>query len=76
MTEFDIKAYLGNLTSHVMFEYNGYSCGVDPLAHDNFDMWYGDESMTAHSIDEVMTTKFFDGKSLDDILDDITELEY
>lgn len=76
MTEFDIKEYLGNLTSHVMFEYNGYSCGVDPLAHDNFDMWYGDESMTAHSIDEVMTTKFFDGKSLEDILDDITELEY
>ena len=27
-------------------------------------------------IDEVMTTKFFDGKSLEDILDDITDLEY
>lgn len=76
MTEFNMKEYLGNLTSHVMFEYNGYSCGVDPLARDNFDMWYGDESMTAHSIDEVMTTKFFDGKSLENILDDITDLEY
>ena len=32
--------------------------------------------MTAHSIDEVMTTKFFDGKSLENILDDITDLEY
>ena len=76
MTEFNMKEYLGNLTSHVMFEYNGYSCGVDPLARDKFDMWYGDESMTAHSIDEVMTTKFFDGKSLENILDDITDLEY
>ena len=27
-------------------------------------------------IDEVMTTKFFDGKSLEGILDDITDLEY
>ena len=54
-----MKEYLGNLTSHVMF-----------------DMWYGDESMTAHSIEEVMTTKFFDGKSMEDILDDITDLEY
>lgn len=76
MTDFNMKNFLWNLTSHVMFEYNGYSCGVDPLAHDVYEMWYGDESMTAHSIDEVMNTKFFAGKSLSDILDDITDLEY
>lgn len=39
-------------------------------------MWYGDKSMTAHSIEEVMDTKFFDGKSLEDIWDEITDLEY
>lgn len=60
MTDFNIKEYLGGLTSHIMFEYNGYSCGVDPLSLDKFDMWYGDKSMTAHSIEEVMETKFFD----------------
>lgn len=76
MMDFDIKTYLDDLTSHVTFEYNGYSCGVDPLARDNFDMWCGEKNMTAHSIEEVMTTKFFDGESLEDILDDITELEY
>lgn len=76
MTYFNIKEYLGGLTSHVMFEYNGYSCGVDPLSLDKFDMWYGDKSMTAHSIEEVMETKFFDGESLKDIWNDITDLEY
>ena len=76
MTDFNIEEYLDNLTSHVTFEYNGYLCGVDPLAHDNFDMLYGDVSITAHSIEEVMTTKFFGGKALSDILDDITDLEY
>ena len=34
------------------------------------------EDLTAHSIEEVMETKFFDGKSLEDIWDDITDLEY
>ena len=76
MMNFNIKEFLSNLISHVTFEYNGHSCGVDPLASDNFDMWCGDNTMTAHSIDEVMTTKFFDDKSLEDILDDITDLEY
>lgn len=75
MTDFNIKEYLGGLTSHVMFEYNGYSCGVDPLSLNQFEMWYGNQSMTAQSIDEVMTAKFFDGNSLEDILDDITDLE-
>lgn len=50
--------------------------GVNSLSLNEFDMWYGDKSMTAHSIEEVMDTKFFDGKSLEDILNDITDLEY
>lgn len=29
-----------------------------------------------HSIEEVMDTKFFDGKSLEDIWDDVADLEY
>lgn len=76
MMDFNVKEYLGNLTSHITFEYDGKACGVDPLSLDKFDMWYGDKSMTAHSIEEVINTNFFDGKSLEDILDDITDLEY
>lgn len=76
MTDFNVKKYLENLTSHIMFEYDGKNCGVDPLSLDKFDMWYGDKSMTAHSIEEVTDTKFFDGKSLEDIWDEITDLEY
>lgn len=76
MRDFNIKEYLGNLTSHVTFEYNGYSCGVDPIAIDWFDMWYGDENITVDSIEAVMTTKLFNGKALEDILDDVTDLEY
>lgn len=76
MTITEVKDYLKHLTSHVLFEYNGQSCGVDPLSRNKFDIWYGSKGTTVSSIDEVMTIKFFDGKSLTDIWDDISELEY
>lgn len=68
--------YYDNLTSHVTFCYNGYDCGIDPLAKDEFNMWYGTDEMTVDSIDKVMDINFFDGKSLKDIWSDITELEF
>lgn len=76
MTSRDIKKHLEELVGCVTFEYAGYSCGVDPLAHDNFDMWYGTKEIKANSIDEVMETKFFDGKSLAEIGNDIYHLEW
>lgn len=76
MTSFNIKKYLDHLIGCITFEYNGYSCGIDPLAHNNFNMWCGSKEYKARSIDEVMKTKFFDGKALKNIINDITELEY
>ncbi len=76
MTSSMIKKRLDGLIGCVTFEYKGHPCGVDPLAHDDFNMWYGNLAFKARSIDEVMTTKLFDGKSLTDIANDITDLEY
>ena len=54
MTIAEVKDYLANLTSHVTFCYNGYDCGIDPLATDEFSMWYGNDELTVDSIDKVM----------------------
>lgn len=67
MTALEIKNYLADLVSHLTFNFNNKDCGIDPLAKDNYEMWCGDNIMTAKSIDEVMNTLFFDGKSLNDI---------
>lgn len=75
MTITEIKDYLANLNGHVTFCYNGYNCGIDPLATDEFDIWYGNDEMTVNSVDKVMTVNFFDGKSLKEIWNDITELD-
>ena len=71
----DVKKHIGSLCSHITFEWNNKECGIDPLALDEFDMWYGEKTMTAKSIEEVMTADFFDGYSLENILDDAINIE-
>ncbi len=76
MTISEVKNFLDHLTGHIMFAYNGYACGVDALSKTSFDMWYGSNVCNAKSVDEVLHVKFFDGKSLTDIWDNVTEVEY
>lgn len=67
MTTLEVKNYIESLVSHLTFKLNNKNCGIDPLSKNNFEMWCGENSMTAKSIDEVMNTVFFDGKALNDI---------
>lgn len=70
-----IKDRINELCSVVTFDYNEKSCGVDPFSNDNFDMWYGKKTQNVKSIDEVMNDKFFDGKSLTEIIDKIKNID-
>ena len=76
MTLLDLKQHLTSLIGHVTFGYNGCSCGIDPLAADEFDMWYGDNDIVCDSIESVMENELFDGKTLKDIWDEIADLDY
>ena len=76
MNILEIKKYLEELNGHITFEYNGFLCGVDPLSRSSFDMWYGNNTINVTSIDEVINSNFFDGKSLKSICSDITELDF
>ena len=71
-----IKERINELASHFTFEYQSLSCGVDPFSQNEFDLWCGDNNRTAKSIDEVMTTPFFNGKSLSEIADDIEIIDF
>lgn len=71
-----LKQIVLDVFSHVTFEYNGQNCGIDPFSLTEFDIWYGDKVETVNSIDRVMDTPIFDGKSLSEIIGDITELDY
>lgn len=64
MTADEIQTYLTKVVSHLTFTYQGKNCGIDPFSPTDFDMWFGDEEMNAKSIEEVMDTDFFGGKSI------------
>lgn len=66
---------IDSLIKHVLFDYKGISCGVDPFSHHEYDVWYGKKCETMKSIDEVMNKPFFDGKSLSEIAPEIQNVE-
>ena len=75
MTAIELRDRIKSLCTHVLFDYNGKECGVDPFNAKHFDMWYGDTFMEPHSIDEVMKTPFFGGKALENIVDQLENVE-
>ena len=58
------------------FTYNGFPCGVDPFSQNDYDVWYGDNLVKMNSIDEVINSKFFDGKTLKEIFPYIEIIAY
>lgn len=67
----ELYDYINAHVSHVIFEYNGKNCGIDPFSNTNFDVWYGDKIEKMTSIEDVFHSPFFDGKSLADIIPEI-----
>lgn len=68
----EIKERIDEMAGAFLFTYNGRNCGVDPISHTHFEMWYGEDDMVAKSIDEVMTAPLFGGKCLNEIASDST----
>lgn len=68
--------HIANLIGCVQFDYNGYSCGVDPIGHTGYDVWYGNTVVTVTSVEDVLCTTIFNGKTLLDIWDDLTQFDY
>lgn len=75
MSANEIRKYVESMCSHLTFEFEGKTCGVDPLAPDYFDMWCGEDVMTAKTVDEVMRVPFFNRQSLEKIVNKIENVE-
>lgn len=75
MTAKQIKDRINEICTIFEFDYKGKNCAVDPFSKSSFVMWYGDNDYIAHSIDDVMSVKLFDGKSLTEIVDEIENVD-
>ena len=75
MSATDLKNRIESLVSHILFEYEGLSCGIDPINAGCIDLWCGEDSVRCKSVEEAMTIPLFGGKSLSDICQ-TTAFEY
>lgn len=76
MTADDVKNRIKEICNCFQFEFKEKLCGVDPFSCEDFDMWFGEDYMKATSIEEVMGTKFFDGKALNEIVNEIKIIDW
>lgn len=74
MTIDKLKQLLIETNTHILFEYNGKECGIDPFVT-HYVLWYGDVDTDVKTLDEVVNAKIFDGKALVEIISDTQEWE-
>lgn len=81
MTVAEIRNRFDEFCNIFTFQYRGKNCYFDPISrHDKwiYDVMCGDKSeqMSFDSLDAVLTTPLFWGKSLSEIAKDITITEW
>ncbi len=69
MTRQVLKEEILSLTRDIQFEYKGVNGLIMPYSDDDFMLCYGDNSKSYTNIDDVMSDKFFDGMSLNELCD-------
>ncbi len=62
--------YIENIGSDISFTYNDKGCSVCATS-EYFSLAYNEESIRVDSIDDVKTTKWFDGKCLNEIYKEV-----
>lgn len=77
MTQYKmIRDYIDSGASMLTFQYRGKEGQIDPYGPTEFLLWFEGEERTVHSLDEVMNTPFWDGKSLAEIAEEVTDITW
>ena len=68
----ELRALVETLLYDIEFVYNGKPGSICPLAEDFFALACGDMFINVTTVDEVFSAPFLDGKTIPDVLDQIT----
>lgn len=71
MTAKEIRSIITSFLNDVMLDYHGDVIFVNPWNDNKFDFGYKDIDKIYTSIDELMSDKIYDGKSLTEIAPEI-----
>jgi len=73
-----LKAKILDDGSGFTFTYNGNPCGMEPDVKNSvfvYDAWCGENNKYYYNIDDLMNDKFFGGKSMAQLINNI-ELDF
>lgn len=68
----ELRAWVSELAQDIMFSYQDKWGSICPFAEDDISLCYNEEEVTVHSVDEVFTTPFIEGKTLAEMCEKVT----
>ena len=72
MTANELREIIRECCNDVIFTYDNKESGVTSTVRDyipTFQVWHGDDHKYYSDVDELMTDKFYSGKSLDELVE-------
>lgn len=69
MTE--LRELIDSLAQDIDFEYCGKLGSICPFDRNDISLCYNDHEVTVDSVDAAMTTPFIDGKSLEEVCEEL-----
>ena len=71
MTKEELRQIILDCLNEVIFTYNGQDSGITSEVQDyipTFQVWHGNDFKYYSDVDELMSDKFYSGKSINDLL--------
>lgn len=67
----DLRNWIDSLSQDIDFSYKGVLGSICPINRQDIDLCFGDSFAHADSVDDAMKIPFIDGKSLNDVVEQL-----
>lgn len=77
MTIDRLKNIISGCCNDVVFFHNGKNCGIFPSVENSvpsYSVWCGEQNRVFYDVDQLLSSNFFDGSSMRDIINTISIL--
>lgn len=71
MKSTELRDWIDSLTDDIEFQYQGKWGAICPFNRQNISLCYDGKELTVSSVDEAMTEPFIDGRSLEEISEEL-----
>ena len=67
----DLRNWIDSLAQDIDFSYHGKSGSICPISRTNIGLCYNGDAVDVQSVDEAMSVPFINGKSLNDLCEQL-----